>query len=110
MIKALKIATGEEIICELTRIDEMYKVTNPAQLIVIPGDGKETFNRLSLMPYAMYLQEGGSIMLNPDKVVWEGVPNDKMLEYYSSNFGSGIKLYGSDELDKISKLMESAAK
>jgi hypothetical protein len=110
MIKALKIATGEEIICELTRIDEMYKVTNPAQLIVIPGDGKETFNRLSLMPYAMYLDAGSGIMLHKDKVVWEAIPGDKMLEYYSENFGAGIKLYGSKELDSIAKMVENIVK
>lgn len=106
MIKALKLVTGEEIICNVTSVDEMLKITKPAQLVVLPGDGEEKLNRLTLVPYAMYLDDS-FIMLHPDKVVWESVPSKRMSDHYSQLFGSGITLADATDLDKISKLLDA---
>jgi hypothetical protein len=107
MIKALKLSTGEELICDLTKVDEMYKANHPAQLIVIPGDGKETFNRLSLVPFALYIDEQ-YIMINPAHIVWESVPGKRMTEHYSQHFGSGITLHDPSEVEKFAKFMDAA--
>lgn len=105
MIKALKLVTGEEIICNVTNVDEMLKITKPAQLVVMPGDGEEKLNRLTLVPYAMYLDDS-FLMVHPDKVVWESIPSKKMSDYYSQLFGSGITLADASDLDKISKMLD----
>lgn len=109
MIKALKLITGEEIICDVVTLDEMYKITKPAQIVVMPGDGEEKLNRLTLVPYAMYLDDS-FIMLRADKVVWESVPSKKMSDYYSQLFGSGITLADASDLDKITKMLDAHVK
>lgn len=109
MIKALKLTTGEEIICDLTMVDEMYKVTKPAQIVMMPGDGEEKLNRLTLIPYAMYLDDS-FIMVNSRNVVWESIPSKRMADHYSQLFGSGITLADASDLEKISKLLEPHTK
>lgn len=106
MIKALKLVTGEEIICSATVLDEMYKITKPAQIVLMPGDGEEKLNRLTLIPYAMYLDDT-FIMIRQDKVVWESTPSKKMADHYSQLFGSGITLADSSDLAEITKMLDA---
>jgi len=106
MIKALKLVTGEEIICDVTKMDELYKITKPAQLLVLPGAGEDKLNRLTLVPYAMYLEDS-FIMIDPSKIVWESIPGKQMADHYSQLFGSGITLHGADNLEKIKKFLDT---
>ena len=107
MIRALKLTTGEELICDLTKIDEMYKANHPAQLIVIPGNDKEPLSRLHLIPFALYVDDQ-YIMIHPNQIVWEATPGRQMLEHYSKHFGSGITLHNPSEIEKYVRVMEAA--
>lgn len=106
MIKVLKLTTGEELVCDLTKIDEMYKANRPAIIFLVPGDGKENSNRLSLMPYGMYLEDH-YLIIHPDKIVWEGIPAKRMADHYSQLFGTGITVHNTEELENLAKFFDS---
>ena len=83
MIKIIQLATGEQLITELD--DVGYELTNPLFIHVVPN---ETGGQVSLHPYDMIVD--GNISLNPEQIIWTGIPEQKILNQYQEVFSSII--------------------
>ena len=79
MIKIIQLATGEQLVTEYD--DVSHKMTNPLFIHVVPN---ETGGQVSLHPYDMIID--GDIELNPDQIIWTGVPEQKILNQYQDVF------------------------
>ena len=83
MIKIIQLATGEQLIAELDEVG--YELENPLFIHVVPN---ETGGAVSLHPYDMIVE--GNITINPDQVIWTGVPETKLLNQYQEVFSKII--------------------
>ena len=79
MIKIIQLATGEQLITEYDEVS--HEMTNPLFINVVPS---ETGGQISLHPYDMIVD--GNIMINPDQIIWTGVPEQKLLNQYQDVF------------------------
>ena len=83
MIKIIQLATGEQLISEYDEVS--YELTNPLFIHVVPN---ETGGQVSLHPYDMIIE--GNITLNPEQIIWTGIPEQKILNQYQEVFSSII--------------------
>ena len=83
MIKIIQLATGEQLISEVDEVG--YELTNPLFIHVVPN---ETGGAVSLHPYDMIVE--GNITLNPDQIIWTGIPEQKILNQYQEVFNKII--------------------
>ena len=83
MIKIIQLATGEQLISEVDEV--VYELTNPLFIHVVPN---ETGGQVSLHPYDMIVD--GNISLNPEQIIWTGIPEQKILNQYQEVFSSII--------------------
>ena len=83
MIKIIQLATGEQLIAEID--DVSFELVNPLFIHVVPN---EKGGQVSLHPYDMIVE--GNIILNPDQIIWTGVPEQKILNQYQEVFSSII--------------------
>ena len=83
MIKIIQLATGEQLIAEID--DVSFELTNPLFIHVVPN---ETGGSITLHPYDMIVE--GNITLNPDQVIWTGIPEQKLLNQYQEVFSKII--------------------
>ena len=79
MIKIIQFATGEQLITEYDEVS--HEMINPLFINVVPS---ETGGQISLHPYDMIVD--GNIMINPDQIIWTGVPEQKLLNQYQDVF------------------------
>ena len=79
MIKIIQLATGEQLISEYDEVS--HELVNPLFIHVVPN---ETGGQVSLHPYDMIVK--GNILLNPDQIIWTGVPEQKLLNQYQDVF------------------------
>ena len=83
MIKIIQLATGEQLIAEID--DVSFELVNPLFIHVVPN---ETGGAVSLHPYDMIVE--GNITLNPDQIIWTGIPEQKILNQYQEVFNKII--------------------
>ena len=83
MIKIIQLATGEQLIAEID--DVSFELVNPLFIHVVPN---ETGGAVSLHPYDMIVE--GNITLNPEQIIWTGIPEQKILNQYQEVFNKII--------------------
>ena len=83
MIKIIQLATGEQLITEYDEVS--HEMTNPLFIHVVP---KEQGPEISLHPYDMIID--GNIVINPDQIIWSGIPEQKLLNQYQEVFSKII--------------------
>jgi len=83
MIKIIQLATGEQLIAEID--DVSFELVNPLFIHVVP---KEQGPEISLHSYDMIID--GNIMINPDQIIWSGIPEQKLLNQYQEVFNKII--------------------
>ena len=86
-IVCLKLATGEEIICNEVG-DNYYE--DIASIIMVPGQSGQQVG-LGLAPFMPYLEEA-KLFIDSAKVICKGTPSKEMLNNYSRIYGSGIQI------------------
>lgn len=84
-IKLIKLVTGEEIVTELSKVENGYEMSNPAR-IVLSEEG------LGLASVSMFSKEAKKITIDSRHVIWVLDPEDNIANAYNSQFGSGIIL------------------
>jgi hypothetical protein len=89
-VKLVKLVTGEEVVCDLTVFDNLYKMKNSARIILSP-DG------VGMMPLCPFGKED---ILEVDKkhVVFTTEPELELVNAYNSKFGSGIEIASANDL------------
>jgi len=88
MIKLFRMASGEEVICEvLEETDDTVTVSNP--IVAIPGEG----NKIGFVSWAPFLDQESTDKLEVQKrfIVFSGSVNDDIHDYYTNTFSPIIK-------------------
>ena len=83
MIKIIQLATGEQLISEISA-DE-YELTNPLFINIVSN---EKGGSITLHPYDLIVS--GLITVNPNQIVWTADPEQKLLNQYQEVFSKII--------------------
>ena len=92
MIKIVKLATGEELIADVTG-SEILTLSKPCALQMIPSRKDPDQPMMGMFPYAAYTEDH-SIEVDRARIVWSAKPVKELYNQYNSAFGSGIQLAG----------------
>jgi hypothetical protein len=81
-IKILKLASGEEVIGDITFSDPIYKVVKPFVLQMARDPNSETGQmQLALFPYAPYTKEH-TVRVRKENTIWvEELPESMLRDY-----------------------------
>jgi hypothetical protein len=80
-IKIVRIATGEELICDVKEQDGGYNLTDVA--ILIPTEA----NQLGLAPFMAYSDASGGFNINPSFIMFMVDPVEQLKNQYQQMFG-----------------------
>lgn len=87
-IKCLKLATGEDIICDFSVTDDgVAKLENPVQVSMVPTrNGDPNFG---FIPFPL-ISNDKIIKIDSSHILFVCEPAEEFLNQYNSIFGSGI--------------------
>ena len=87
-IKALKLVTGEDIVCELIEAEDKFTMKNPVQVSLVPSraGGQPNFG---FIPFPLTSNQK-EIEILKDKIMFTCEPAEEFITQYNSIFGSGI--------------------
>lgn len=88
-VQILKLITGEEVIGDLTEVNDTLRIKRPCYIQLVPSRADPERPMLGLVPYAPYT-ENHAIELGRTHVVWQGKPIDELYNQYQKVFGSGL--------------------
>ena len=89
MIKILKLITGEEIIGDVTRSDNIFQVKKPCALQFVPSRSNPEQPAMGMFPYAAFVADH-KINIKVEHVIFEEEPLKELYNQYNSVFGNGL--------------------
>jgi hypothetical protein len=102
-IKVYKLLSGEDIVGELIRTDEkIFILKNVAKFVV-------THQGIGMMPFFPY-SKTEELTLKYEHVVCSGEVEDEVYSAYSAQYGTGIVLGTSQDLDTITQNLKMPTK
>ena len=90
MIKILKLVTGEELIGDVTNLnDESILIDKPCALQMIQSRNNPDQPAMALIPYAAYTK-GHKVEIFSKYIIWTEEPVTELYNQYNSIFGTGL--------------------
>jgi hypothetical protein len=80
VIQVIKLATGEDILCEYVEKDDRAILTNPLRIMITP-EGK-----LMAMQFSFFTEDN-KFNLNINSVLCVNDPTEQLINIYNSKFG-----------------------
>lgn len=88
-VKALRLITGEDIICEYLINEDIVEMKNPVQVSLIPSRSSGNQPNFGFMPFPLTSNDK-SIIIDKKHVLFTCEPAEEFLNQYNTLFGSGI--------------------
>lgn len=86
-IQFIKLASGEDILAEVTETDNEIVVENP---VVLNYGMSEEGLQMSFLPWPFCAKTSQKLNINKDSIVLKGEPLEDLVSGYREKFGSGI--------------------
>lgn len=87
-VRVVKLVSGEDVVCDLVEGDGSYALKNPARFVVTPQG-------VGMMPFSPF-SKSTEFVVKEAHVICVGEVEEEIYNAWSSQFGSGIVLAGSD--------------
>ena len=89
MIKLVKLATGEELIGDVSEEGSSFVIKHPCLLQLVPSRSNQNEPTMAMFPYAVNTKDH-EIKVASIFVVWSSEPVKELYNQYNSVFGTGI--------------------
>lgn len=97
-IKCVRLVAGEEVIGEVTDLNDAVTIKNPAAIHLVPRqDGQVGIGLHPWLPYS----EDESFLISKDKVVTTHNPSIELINNYNRLYGSGIQIASAETLTHL---------
>jgi len=93
MIKIIKLITGEELIGDVTSVNNQFVIDQPCAIQLMPSRADPSKTMMGLIPYASYTEDF-RVTVKESMIVWQETPSSEIYNQYNTAFGSGIQLAG----------------